>query len=132
MSAHPVATVSLIIYAKDVDKVADFYTQVLSLQVLEQDAGFVLLGDATMEIAIVRMPADIAARVLITTPPELREETPLKHSFLVTDLATTRERAIAAGGGTQTPDTAWAWRGQRHLDGFDPEGNVVQFREVIA
>jgi hypothetical protein len=39
-----------------------------------------------------------------------------------------RAAATATGGGLDPLESAWSWRGMLHLNGFDPEGNVVQFR----
>jgi hypothetical protein len=81
-----------------------------------------------MVLTIVQAPEAIAAEIVIETPPVRREETPIKCSFLVGDLARVRAEAEETGGGLLPDEQAWDWRGQRHLDGFDPEGNVVQFR----
>ena len=77
-------------------------------------------------------PEALVAEVHIATPPERREATPIKCSFLVDDLARVRTEAEATGGGLLPDEQAWEWQGQRHLDGFDPEGNVVQFRVAIG
>jgi catechol 2,3-dioxygenase-like lactoylglutathione lyase family enzyme len=118
----------LVIYAQDVARVAAFYRDTLSRPIVAQDAGFAVVGDAALEVAVVRMPEALAAANPLGTPPRVREETPLKPSFLVDDLAGAAAAAAAAGGGTKSGETAWRWRGQLHLDGHDPEGNPVQFR----
>ena len=74
--------------------------------------------------------ADIAARIELSSPPVVREDTPQKFSFLVASLAEAAQTAAAVGGSFPPPDAAWSWRGMRHLDGHDPEGNVVQLREL--
>ncbi|HEY2346490.1 MAG TPA: VOC family protein [Xanthomonadaceae bacterium] len=128
MTSTPTAAVLTIVYAKDIARVAAFYRGTLSLPVLEEEAGFIVLGRDGLEIAIVRMSADAAARNEIASPPRRREQTPIKPSFLVDDFERVRAEAIAAGGDAKPLAAAWSWRGQLHLDGHDPEGNVVQFR----
>lgn len=132
MSQVPVLPASFVIYAKDVATMAAFYELTLALSLLETGPGFILLGGGALEIAVVQIPDAIARDVDISTPPYLREETPLKFSFLVRDLEQVHRLAIAAGGGTQPPGAAWHWRGQLHLDGHDPEGNIVQFRQIAG
>ncbi|MCU0494530.1 MAG: hypothetical protein MUD01_23330, partial [Chloroflexaceae bacterium] len=73
-----------------------------------------------------------AAQVEIASPLVVREETPMKCSFLVGDFAALRAAALATGGGLKPAEAAWRWRGALHLDGWDPEGNVVQFRVAEA
>ena len=87
------------------------------------------LGGPDLEVVVVRMPEAIARTVDIATPPVLREDTPLKCSFRVADLGRVAEDAAATGGGTRPLSEAWTWLGELHLDGHDPEGNVVQFRQ---
>lgn len=122
------APLLVVIYAQDIAMVAEFYKHTLSRPIVEQDARLVVVGDAALEVAIVRMPAALAAANPIATPPRVREETPLKPSFLVEDLESVVAAAAATGGGTKPISAAWRWRGQLHLDGYDPEGNPVQFR----
>jgi hypothetical protein len=39
---------------------------------------------------------------------------------------------VAAAAGQLDPaGQAWDFRGRRHLDGLDPEGNVVQLRQAL-
>jgi len=126
---EPPLAASSVVYAKDMDRVAAFYQRTLGLKELEDGPGFVVLGHGAVEVSIVRIPDAIARSIHIATPPAPREETPVKCSFLVDDLERVREAAEATGGSLRPGADAWHWRGQLHLDGLDPEGNVVQFRQ---
>lgn len=132
--SHQAVTASAltVIYAQDIARVAEFYARTLSRPIVDRGAGFVLVGDATLEVAIVQMPDTLIAANPLATPPRLREDTPVKPSFLVTDLEAAAASAVAAGGGTKPLGAAWSWRGQLHLDGYDPEGNPVQLRARTA
>ena len=118
----------VVIYVQDVVRVAAFYRDTLSRPIVSQEAGFAVVGDAALEVAVVRMHEALAVANPLETPPRVRAETPLKPSFLVDDLVRVAAAAAAAGGGTKPSDAAWRWRGQLHLDGHDPEGNPLQFR----
>ncbi|MCW5634445.1 MAG: hypothetical protein KIT17_14020 [Rubrivivax sp.] len=126
-STAAVAT-TVVIYAKDKDRVAEFYRRTLDLAVSEWEDGFSILTGAQVEVRVVRMPVAVASQVVITSPPERREHMPVKASFLVGSFAAVREAAEATGGGLEPAEAEWTWHGTVHLDGFDPEGNVVQFR----
>ena len=128
MNVEQVVAVSVVVYAKDVTKVADFYKRTLLLSLLQEEAGFIVVGSDSLEIAIVRIPESIAREIQISVPPRLREETPIKCSFFVDDFQHVQAEAAATGGGTKPLASAWLSRGELHLDGYDPEGNVVQFR----
>ncbi len=128
MSSKPLAAALVVIYAQDIVRVARFYSTTLTWAVTDEGPRFVIVGGAGIEIAIVRMADDISKNNPISVPPRVREETPIKPSFLVEDLEVTSQAAHAAGGGTKPVHAAWRWRDQLHLDGYDPEGNAVQFR----
>ena len=132
MSAVPPVPAIMVVYAKDIAKVAAFYQRTLCLSVIETEARFVVVGDAHREVAIVRVPEARARVIQVSNPPQVREGTALKFSFLVDDFERVHREAVAAGGGTKRVTAAWSWRGQIHLDGYDPEGNVVQFRKPEA
>ena len=68
----------------------------------------------------------------IASPPDVREETPFKPSFLVPSLEAVRAAAAAAAGQLKPAGSEWRFRGYVHLDGWDPEGNVVQFRQLVS
>ncbi len=50
----------------------------------------------------------------------------------VDDVEAVRPVVARLGGGLAAPDAAWSWRGQLHLDGWDPEGNVFQLRQPLT
>ncbi len=124
--------VKSVIYAKDAQRLADFYGQVLSLPRAEEGASFVRLATEGMELTVVQAPPAIADSIVIAQPPVVREETPIKLSFAVADAQALRPLIVSLGGGLQDADAVWSWRGERHLDGWDPEGNVFQLREKDA
>ena len=127
---EPVSALT-VIYANDLDRVAAFYERTLGVSRLEQEEGFIVVGNSSFEIAVVRMSGMPGS----SEPPSsfhVRAETPLKGSYLVKNLAQAKAAAEASGGSLKPVDSAWSWRGQLHLDGHDPEGNVMQIRTSAA
>ena len=121
-------TLHTVVYAVDLARVAAFYESVLGWPRVENTQSFVLLDGGACELSVVQVPPDVAAGIVLAEPPAVREETPIKLSFAVTDFEAARQAADAGGGRLKPTDTAWAWRGCLHLDGVDPEGNVFQLR----
>jgi catechol 2,3-dioxygenase-like lactoylglutathione lyase family enzyme len=107
-----------ILFVKDLDRMASFYGETLGLPALPAscttswlsfEAGFGLHA----------IPPHIADEIEITNPPRIREETPIKLIFTVTDLAGEVSRLQAPG--VQLELKPWG-----AADGIDPEGNVFQ------
>ncbi len=121
----------VVVYAQDLERVAEFYKRTLSRPVIEHDPDFIVVGDVGLEVAIVRVSEASAKGMSVSAPHRVRMDTALKASFLVGDLDHMHNEAMATGGGTNPVSAAWEWRGQLHLDGHDPEGNVVQFRKRV-
>ena len=126
------AAQALVIYAKDKARVAAFYQHTLTLAVLESQATHDLLQGPGLELVVHAIPEAYADDIVITQPPQQREDTPFKPVFTVPDLAAVRLAAVATGGGLQDASRAWPWRGSTRLDGHDPEGNIVQFAQPGA
>ena len=126
------APVQVVVYAKDVERLASFYQSALALAIAEQARTFVVLHGQGFEVAIVAMPEAAAAAIERRSPPVPLEDTPIKASFLVPSIEARRGAVTGAGGTLMPPEAAWTWRGQVHLDGVDPEGNVFQLRQPQA
>jgi predicted enzyme related to lactoylglutathione lyase len=78
----------------------------------------------------VRIPKGIAETIDIATPPEPREDTPLKLVFGVEDIGRARLRAAELGGAVNATAREWQFDGDTVCDGIDPEGNVFQLRQT--
>ena len=119
----------LVVFAKNKNRVSAFYQQTLGLTAEESDTSHDVLRGHSYEVVIHAIPRKYAAGITIEKPPKPREETPLKPTFVVASLAEVR-CAVEATGGFLKPDAgAWHFRGHTVLDGWDPEGNVVQFKQ---
>jgi predicted enzyme related to lactoylglutathione lyase len=123
-------TAGAIVYAKDIARVARFYADLADLEIVHEVDDHVVLESETHELVIVAIPAATAARIVISTPPVRRENTAFKLSFAVASLAEARIGAKAAGGELNPPGKEWDFQGLRVCDGCDPEGNMIQVREV--
>ncbi len=121
---------SLVVFAKNKKRVSAFYQQTLKLVATEESSSHDLLQGAGIELVIHAIPRKIAVQIRVTRPPQAREETPFKPAFAVDDLEAVRDAATATGGFLRPLDCAWKIRGATVLDGWDPEGNVVQFRQL--
>lgn len=129
---HRAHALTATVYAKDARRLAAFYAEALRLARVEEGASFVVLASDAVELAVVQAPPAVADAIVVTEPPVLREETPIKLSFLVQDIEGVRPTVVRLGGGLAAPEAGWSWRGHVHLDGWDPEGNVFQLRQALA
>lgn len=117
------------VFAKSKSRLSVFYQRTLGLEVVESQRSHDLLRGHGYEIVVHAIPRRIAASIPITRPPQVREETALKPTFEVPSLDAVRAAATLTGGLLKPADRAWHFRGCTVLDGWDPEGNVVQFKQ---
>lgn len=121
------ARAGLFIYAKDLERVARFYEAIAGMRRLRSDAELVVLDNADIQLLVHLIPAQFAAKVLIATPPQRREQTALKFFLTVPGLASARELAASLGG--EVFMEGWQGPGFTACNAMDPEGNVFQARE---
>lgn len=128
MSTQPKA--GAVLFAKDVARLAAFYAQVLAVVPKHAHAEKVVIEAEDFLLVIHAVPPAAAATLEISAPPVLRENVPVKLFLPVRSLAQARLSTQQLGGGMKLADAEWSGPDFRACDGFDPEGNVVQFREV--
>ncbi len=121
----------LVVFAKSVKKLSAFYARTLGLEVLESARSHHLLRGNGYEVVVHAIPAKIAREIPIAKPPVLREDSAMKPSFVVPDLQALRLAVVATGGWLKPDDMAWTIRGHKVLDGCDPEGNILQFKQKV-
>ncbi len=116
----------LVVYAKSLDAMSAFYARLLGATVVHADADHHLLQAADAQVLVHAIPPLIAAQVVVTAPPALREDQAFKPFFTVDDLDRAASQAEALGGVVVGP--VWHSPGGdlRHV--ADPEGNIVQLR----
>ena len=124
------ARAGVILFAKDVSRIAGFYEALWSLERTHARADLVVLTAPDFQLVVHGMPPEIAANVVITSPPRHREETAIKMFFTVPSVAKARETASRLGGEIFTE--SWEGMGFKAYDAVDPEGNVFHVRESIG
>jgi len=122
----------VVIFAKKKKKVSAFYRRTLDLVAFEEATSHDVLRGHGLEVVIHTIPRRIAAAIEISQPPKVREETPIKPTFVVASLQAVSAAAQETGGFLKPIKEAWHFRGATVLDGHDPEGNVVQFKQLDA
>ena len=124
------ARAGLFIYAKDVERVAAFYAEVLGMVRAHATPQMMVLRSPDLQLVVHAMPAERAAQVTIATPPVPRDDAAIKFFHTVPSLAQAGETAAALGGAV--------WPEQYRGPGFivcnavDPEGNIFQVRESVG
>lgn len=130
MKASETIQQGVVIFVKRVKPLGAFYRSVLGLETIESSASHEVLLGRGIEVVVHGIPRAVAAEITITSPPEVRAETPFKPTFVVPDLDAARAAATAAGGFLKPADQAWHFRGATVLDGWDPEGNIFQLKQL--
>lgn len=121
----------LVIFAKSVKKLSAFYIRTLGLEVEESARSHQLLRGNGYEVVVHAIPPQYAREIKIEKPPELREDSAMKPSFVVPDLQALRLAVVETGGWLKPEEMAWTFCGHKVLDGCDPEGNILQFKQKL-
>ena len=130
MSVKYESRAGAVLYAKDVDRLASFYSTVLGLSEANRDHDHVVLESPGFQLVVLQIPHEIAKAIEITVPPARRARAAVKLVFFIPSLDDVRA-SVEAGGGVMNPvDTEWSFQGFTVCDGLDPEGNVIQFRSL--
>lgn len=117
-----------VVFAADPARLARFYVAMTGLSVVTEDRQHTVLESETFQLVLHAMSGDHA----VESPPVVREDACIKLAFPVASLAQARATAATLGGQVYPLSHEWQARGFRACDGIDPEGNVVQFREIAA
>jgi hypothetical protein len=120
----------VVIFAKNKTKVSAFYRSTLDLVAFEEASSHDVLRGHGLEVVVHAIPRKIAAEIKVSRPPTVRKDIPIKPTFVVASLDAVRAAAQATGGFLKPVEGAWHFRGATVLDGHDPEGNVVQFKQL--
>ncbi len=109
------------IFVKGLPRMASFYGGALGLVPIAETrtASWVEFDSGTVNVALHAIPAHIADHIEILSPPQAREESPIKLVFVVDNVESEYARLAALG----VPMELRPWG---VAEGFDPEGNVFQ------
>jgi predicted enzyme related to lactoylglutathione lyase len=117
-----------VIFTGDHKRLAKFYEGVTGLTLSYADDQITLLRSESFELVIHSLPGEPS----VEEPPAAREDCYIKPFFPVRSLAETRKRAAALGGQLRPENKEWEARGFRACEATDPDGNVIQFRQVVS
>jgi predicted enzyme related to lactoylglutathione lyase len=123
---------SAVLFVKDVARVARFYETIASMCVVHADQEHTVLGLDNFELVLHGVPKSVGDTIEITEPPRIRTNLPIKLCFPVARISDARRSALALGGMLNPSAQEWVDRGFRICDGYDPEGNVIQFRSNVV
>jgi len=120
---------TLVIFSINVRRLADFYEAVVGVKRSPSpgDNGKdIRLRSDNEEILIHSIPAKIAKTISLQSPPEAREDTPIKPVFDVGSLVEALAE-VSLKGGVVTERT-FELDGLTRHDVLDTDGNVIQLR----
>ena len=120
------ARAGALIYAKDVERVAAFYEQLLTMRRLFADAGHVVLESPDCQL-LIQAASPQSETASATSPLAPRDRAAIKLFFTVPSLAHAGATARALGGDLYAQ--TYAGPGFTVRNGSDPEGNVFHLRE---
>jgi len=121
---------SAVVFCSDVATLSTFYQAVAAMVRLSGDATHTVLEVEGFQLVVhgLRGEPGVAADASGQVP--VRQDSYVKVCLPVASLAAARTQAESLGGKLYPPDREWQARGFRACDGYDPEGNVFQLREM--
>lgn len=124
------ARAGVFIYAKDVERLSDFYQSVLGMTCTHRTDRMAVLGSGDLQLIVHAMPPQVASKVTIESPPQLRNSAAIKFFCTVPSLSAAHDAAHALGG--HVLPEQWHGPGFVVRNACDPEGNIFQVRECTA
>ena len=120
-----------VLFATRMDRVAAFYSSVLGLNQANRDDDHILLESPGFQLVVHRLLGHPASAVEMAERPVRRAAAAFKPVFFVPNVARVRAIADAHGGAMDPEEKEWRFEGALVCDALDPEGNVIQFREIL-
>lgn len=109
-----------VLFAKDLDRMAQFYEVGLGLMITARHSGWVAFAAGGVTLALHALPEHLAAEVEVSKPPVARDDAAMKIIFACEgDLVTARAHLQAHGAVMLEPHGDGC-------EGLDPEGNVFR------
>ena len=121
-----------VLYAKDLKKLAEFYARVTRLRLRRSAEDHIVLECELFQLVVVQIPKEVAERIEMEEPPAPRKDTPVKLVFFIENIEAARTGASSLGGALNPSGGEWFFEGDRVCDGYDPEGNVFQLRQICS
>ena len=120
---------SLVLFVNDLATMKKFYADLLAYQVSEEVESFARMSSGSDELVLHQIPEEYLEQ--ISNPPKLREDCVWKPTFTVDSVATSRAVAIELGGAVADESRQWELGDYVYCNGNDPEGNVIQVRQLV-
>ncbi|HTJ19490.1 MAG TPA: VOC family protein [Steroidobacteraceae bacterium] len=118
------SNVSAVLFAKNLRRVAAFYSQALGMTCTASDEHHWALDGYGFHLIVHQIPPHIADKVTIQHPPERRVWGAIRLNFPVPSIEDSRRAARSLGGELDDAPPEWADRNANFFLGYDPEGNV--------
>ena len=119
--------VSVVVFVGDVRRMTEFYRVLAAMEVLYADDDYAVLQLAGFQLVVHALRGAPSAE---TAELSLREDSYVKLCLPVESIDGARSRAASLGGKIKPKGNEFEAREFRACDGNDPEGNVIQVREV--
>ena len=119
-----------VLFARGLDQVATFYSKVLGLVEANRDDDHILLESPGFQLVVHRIPGQPSSVMQSAEPATRQAKAAFKLVFFVEGLESVRASVSAHGGAMEPRDREWSFNGVAVCDAVDPEGNVIQFREI--
>ena len=126
------SNVSAVLFAKDLKKVAAFYTQALGMTCGFSDEYHWALKGCGFDLIVHQIPKHIASEITIQQPPERRVWGAIRLDFPVQSIDDSRKIARSFGGEVDAAPPEWAESSANFFLGYDPEGNVIGVSQHVC
>ena len=120
-----------VLFATGMDRVAVFYSSVLGLTEANRDDDHILLESPGFQLVVHRLPGHPASAVEMAERPVRRAAAAFKPVFFVPSVARVRAIVNTHAGNMDPEEKQWRFEGALVCDALDPDGNVIQFREIL-
>ena len=109
-----------------------FYATCFKMDVADEAEDYCVLESESLTLSLVAVPKRLAATIHLSVPPSRRDQVPVKLAFAVASIVGLRPLVAELGGSVDPTNAQWEFRDSIHVDGVDPEGNVIQLLEPTA
>jgi catechol 2,3-dioxygenase-like lactoylglutathione lyase family enzyme len=121
-----------VLYVKHLDRMRRFYSECCALRTAETTDAYCVLESDAWTLSLVAVPDELAATIQLADPARARDDVPVKLAFGVRSIDDLRVLVSQLGGQIDPGSAPWDFKGLRHCDVVDPEGNIIQLRAPLA